>query len=132
VPDFLGMGHSEVASGQGCEPEAQVAMLLELLDALSLPKVDVVANDSGGAVAQLLVALHPQRVRSLLLSNCDTEFDCPPPAMQPVIALARQGRFVDEWLGRWQADHALARSAEGIGGMCYADPAHPTDEAIDA
>ena len=132
VPDFLGMGHSRITPGRDCAPAAQAAMLVDLLDALSLPTVDVIANDSGGAVAQLLVAHHPQRVRSLLLTNCDTEQDCPPPAMRPVIELAKQGRYVDEWLGRWQADHALARSAEGIGGMCYADPEHPTDEAIDA
>ena len=131
APDFLGMGYTEVADGQSCAPEAQVAMLVALLDALSVPSVDVVANDSGGAVAQLLVARHPARVRTLLLTNCDTEEDSPPPALLPVIALAKQGRFVDDWLGKWQADKTLARSPEGIGGMCYADSAHPTDEAID-
>ena len=131
VPDFLGMGHTRVAAGQGCAPEDQVAMLLALLDALGAARVDVVANDSGGAVAQLLLARHGERVRSLLLTNCDTETDCPPPALLPVIELAKEGRFVDEWLGSWHADRTLARSAEGIGGMCYADPAHPTDEAIE-
>ncbi|MGH8026827.1 MAG: alpha/beta fold hydrolase [Pseudoxanthomonas sp.] len=131
APDFLGMGYTQVADGQSCAPEAQVDMLLALLDALSIPSVDVVANDSGGAVAQLLVAQHPDRVRTLLLTNCDTEHDSPPPALLPVIELAKQGRFVDEWLGKWHADRTLARSPEGIGGMCYADSAHPTDEAID-
>lgn len=130
APDFLGMGYTRVAEGQSCAPDAQVAMLLALLDALNIERADVVASDSGGAVAQLLVARHPERVRSLLLTNCDTEVDCPPPAMLPVIALAKQGRFVDDWLGRWYRDHALARSAAGIGGMCYADPTHPSDEAI--
>ena len=38
---------------------------------------------------------------------------------------------MDEWLGRWRADKTLARSPEGIGGLCYADPAQPSDEAID-
>ncbi|HEY5971989.1 MAG TPA: alpha/beta fold hydrolase [Pseudoxanthomonas sp.] len=131
APDFLGMGYTRVAEGQGCTPEAQVDMLLALLDALSVSSVDVVANDSGGAVAQLLVARHRHRVRTLLLTNCDAEDDSPPPALLPVIELARKGRFVDEWLGKWRADKALARSADGIGGMCYADPAQPTDEAID-
>ncbi|EIM04660.1 alpha/beta hydrolase [Rhodanobacter denitrificans] len=131
APDFLGMGYTEVADGQSCAPEAQVAMLVALLDTLQVERADVVANDSGGAVAQLLVARRPDRVRSLLLTNCDTEEDSPPPALLPVIALAKQGRFVDEWLGSWRDDHALARSAAGIGGMCYADPAHPTDEAIE-
>jgi pimeloyl-ACP methyl ester carboxylesterase len=131
APDFLGMGYTRVASGQSCAPDAQVAMLVTLLDALHVERTDVIANDSGGAVAQLLLARHPGRVRSLLLTNCDTEQDSPPPALLPVIALAKQGRFVDDWLGRWRRDHALARSPEGIGGMCYADPAHPTDEAIE-
>lgn len=131
APDFLGMGYTQVADGQSCAPEAQVDMLLSLLDVLSVSSVDVVANDSGGAVAQLLVARHRHRVRTLLLTNCDEEHDCPPPALLPVIELAREGRFVDEWLGKWHADTALARSSEGIGGMCYADPAHPLDEAID-
>lgn len=131
APDFLGMGYTEVADGQSCAPDAQVAMLLALLDALRVERADVVANDSGGAVAQLLLARYPERVRSLLLTNCDTEQDSPPPALLPVIALARQGRFVDEWLGAWRRDHALARSAAGIGGMCYADPEHPSDEAIE-
>ncbi|KAF1707607.1 alpha/beta hydrolase [Pseudoxanthomonas sacheonensis] len=131
APDFLGMGYTQVAEGQSCTPEAQVDMLLALLDALSVSSVDVVANDSGGAVAQLLAARHRDHVRTLLLTNCDTEHDSPPPALLPVIQLAKEGRFVDEWLGRWHADRALARSSEGIGGMCYADPAQPTDEAID-
>jgi len=131
APDLLGMGYTRVARGQAVDPEAQVAMLVTLMDRLGLASADLVASDSGGAIAQLLLARHPHRVRTVLLANCDTEIDSPPAAMQPVIALARQGRFVDEWLGPWHADPALARSAQGIGGMCYADAHNPTDEAID-
>ena len=43
------------------------------------------------------------RVRSLLLANCDTEVDSPPPAMLPVIELAKQGKFAQEWLAPWLA-----------------------------
>ncbi len=131
APDFLGLGYTDVAPGQGVGPDAQVAMLLELLDALRIRRADVVASDSGGAIAQLLVVRHPERVRSLLLTNCDAELDSPPPALMPVIELAKQGEFVDRWLAPWLADKALARSPKGIGGMCYTDPAHPTDEAIE-
>lgn len=131
APDFLAMGYTEVAEGQSVAPNAQVAMLTELLDRLSISSVDLIANDSGGAVAQLLVARHPRRVRTLLLTNCDTEPDSPPAAMRPVIALSKQGKFVDEWLAPWRADKARARSKDGIGGMCYANPTHPTDEAIE-
>ncbi|HJZ74787.1 MAG TPA: alpha/beta hydrolase [Vicinamibacterales bacterium] len=131
APDFLGLGYTEVATGQSVAPAAQVAMIAEFLDRLSIRTVDVIANDSGGAIAQRLVAGHPGRVRSLLLTNCDTEIDSPPAAVLPVIELARAGRYADEWLAPWLADKALARSAEGLGGMCYADPAHLTDDAID-
>ncbi len=132
APDLLGLGHTEVAAGQSVDPDAQVAMLSEFLDALGVRQADVVASDSGGAVAQLLLVRHPERVRSLLLTNCDAETDSPPPALLPIIELCKAGTFADEWLGRWLADKTLARSARGIGGMCYADPAHPTDEAIES
>jgi pimeloyl-ACP methyl ester carboxylesterase len=131
APDFLAMGYTQVAEGQDVGPEAQVTMLVSLLDTLAIASVDLVANDSGGAVAQLLMTRHPHRVRTLLLTNCDVETDSPPPALLPVIELAKQGRFVDEWLGAWWDDKALARSSQGIGGMCYADPTQPSDEAID-
>lgn len=131
APDFLAMGYTEVADGQSVTPEAQTAMLVALLDELSIRRVDVVANDSGGAVAQLLVARYPERVHTLLLTNCDTAIDSPPPALAPVIELSKAGRYVDEWLAPWLADKDLARSAEGIGGICYSNPDHPTDEAIE-
>ena len=131
APDFLGLGFTEVAQGQDVGPDAQTEMLVALLDALAIDRVDVIANDSGGAVAQLLLVRHPQRVRTLLLTNCDTEIDSPPPALLPVIELAKRGEFADAWLGRWLADKRLARSPEGIGGMCYADPSQPDDAAIE-
>jgi len=131
APDFMALGYTQVADGQSVAPDAQVAMLTVLLDTLSISTVDLVANDSGGAVAQLFVTQYPKRVRTLLLTNCDTENDSPPPSLLPVIEMSRAGTFVDQWLAPWLADKVLARSAEGIGGMCYADPAHPTDEAIE-
>lgn len=130
APDLLGSGWSEAAPDQDLGPESQVRMLLSLLDGLGIVATDVIANDSGGAVAQLLAIRHPERVRSLLLTNCDTEIESPPAAMMPVIELAKAGRFVDQWLLPWLADPELARSDQGIGGLCYADRRHPTDEAL--
>ena len=131
APDFLALGYTEVAKGQSVSPDSQAAMIATFLDKLSIRTVDIVANDSGGAIAQLFVARYPQRVRTLLLTNCDTEPDSPPTAVLPVIDLARKGQFVDEWLAPWLADKTLARSEKGLGGQCYADPKHPTDEAIE-
>lgn len=131
APDFLGLGYTQVAGGQSVAPAAQVEMLAALLDALTIADVDLVANDSGGAVAQLFLARYPQRVRTVLLTNCDTEIDCPPPALKPVIELARAGQFVAQWLAPWLADKTLARSPAGLGGLTYTFPQQLSDEAID-
>src|SRR5688572_6781266 len=129
--DFLGLGFTEVAPGQSCAPNAQVEMLATLLDSLSISTVDLIANDSGGAVAQLFVLRYPQRVRTMLLTNCDVEPDSPPAALKPVLDLAREGKFADAWLAPWVANKSLARSKDGLGGLTFTHPENPTDEAID-
>lgn len=131
VPDFLALGYSEVAAGQSVAPESQAAMLIALIDALGITRVHVVANDSGGAIAQLLIRDIPERVRSVLLTNCDTELDSPPAALKPVIDMARAGTYADRWLAPWVADKALARSATGLGGLTYTFPDRLADETID-
>jgi len=73
----------------------------------------------------------PDWVRSILLTNCDVETDCPPAAVLPVIEMAKAGTYVERWLAPWLADGALARSRDGLGGMTFSDPAHPTDEALE-
>jgi pimeloyl-ACP methyl ester carboxylesterase len=67
----------------------------------------------------------------LLLTNCDSEPECPPPALLPVLELARKGQFVGQWLAPWLADKELARSPQGLGGMTFTHPHNPGDEAID-
>jgi pimeloyl-ACP methyl ester carboxylesterase len=131
APDFLGLGYTEVAPNQSVAPAAQVGMLVALLDHLDVREVDLIANDSGGAVAQLFVTQHPERVRTLLLTNCDTEPDSPPAAVVPVIELAPAGVYPDLWLEPWLRHKDVARSANGLGGLCYSNPAHPTDAALE-
>lgn len=128
--DFMGLGFTEPAPGQSLGADAQVEMLVALLDQLGVGAADLVANDSGGMVAQMLAVRHPARVRTMLLTNCDVEPDSPPAAVMPVIELARAGRFADEWLVPWVNDPELARSAQGLGGLCYENASHPTDETI--
>lgn len=130
APDFLGLGYTRVGEGVSLEPANQVAMLAAFLDKLGIDQVDLVGNDSGGAVAQLLYVHHPERVRSVLLTNCDSEIECPPKAMAPVIELAGQDRFAQEWLLPWWKDPNLARTPDGFGGMCYRDLSNPTNDAV--
>ena len=132
APDAMGLGYTEVASGQSLAPSAQADMLVEFLDRLSIDRVDLIANDSGGAIAQLVVSRYADRVRTLLLTNCDVEIQSPPAALLPLIKLAHDGLYPDMYLEPWLRHKDVARSrTAGLGGMCYADPAHPTDAAIE-
>ena len=50
----------------------------------------IVGNDSGGAMSQVLVTRHPERIGRLVLTNCDTHENFPPgifKAMPPMAAL---------------------------------------------
>ena len=88
------------------------------------------ANDSGCAVAQLLVARHGARVRSLLLTNGDTEPDCPPQAVQGVIEAAKAGVFANTFQ-RWIEDKNLCRQPGQLGGDTFTFPERLRDETID-
>src|SRR5690348_1202865 len=63
----------------------------DLGDELGLTQVDLVGNDTGGAIAQIYAARHPDRIRSLTLTNCDCEGNFPPPEFLPIVESARQG-----------------------------------------
>jgi pimeloyl-ACP methyl ester carboxylesterase len=125
--DFMGLGYTEVPERQPLAADAQVTMLAAFLDALAIEDVDLVASDSGGAVAQLFVARYPARVRTLLLTNCDVEPDSPPPKVMPAIEMARAGTLADA-TAKWLTDPAVARST--FGAAVFRDPAHLTDEVL--
>lgn len=84
-------GHSPATPRQPFGIPAFAELLEELYAELSLDSVDVVANDTGGASAQRYAATHPERVRSLVLSNCETHDNVPPAAFKPTVLLARAG-----------------------------------------
>jgi len=128
--DFLGLGYTETGADQDLSPHVQAEMLIAVLDALAIDAVDLVANDSGGTVAQLLAVEHPDRVRTMLLTDCDVHENSPPAKLRPFIELARAGRGAKEWLAPQLADPAFARSDKGLGGGAYTRPEHLTDEAI--
>ena len=130
APDFMGLGFTETSAQQDLSPQAQADMLAAFLDGLSIPAVDVVANDSGTAVAQLFVVRHPERVRTMLLTNGDVHENSPPVQMRNSIESARAGVY-DQKMQRHFDDRAYARSPSGIGGSAYMDPASFTDEAIE-
>ncbi|HEX8957085.1 MAG TPA: alpha/beta hydrolase [Burkholderiaceae bacterium] len=128
--DMLAHGQTETAEGQDVSVAGQASMIADLLDKLDVKTVDIIASDSGGAVAQIFMARHPERVRSALLTNCDTEPDSPPPAVLPVIELAKKGKYAEKWLLPWSKDKDLARSAKGLGGLTFTRPAELSDRTL--
>jgi len=131
APDLLGLGYTRPISGTDIGSRAQADMLAELLESLGIEQADVIANDSGTAIAQLLAVHHRGRVRSMLLTNGDVEPDSPPEPLLPVIEMARQGAFAEAMVGAAIADKAAARSREGVIGLTFAEPQGVSDEAID-
>src|SRR5215813_12061161 len=76
--DLMALGYTEIAPSQPVSFTAQAAMLAQFLDALGIDRIDLIGNDSGGAIAQIFAVHHPHRLRTLTLTNCDTHDNWPP------------------------------------------------------
>lgn len=128
--DLLAHGASTASDREDLSFDAQADMLLALVDALGVRQVDLVGNDSGGAIAQIFAVRYPERVRSLTLTNCDVHDNWPPPAFATVMALVRANVFAAvarELLDRPE----LARSDFGLGAG-YEYPARLGEDVLRA
>ena len=65
--DLVNMGKSQRVNGLDTGLKATANRIVAILDALDLADADIVAHSYGGAVALMVAALHPQRVRRLIL-----------------------------------------------------------------
>jgi pimeloyl-ACP methyl ester carboxylesterase len=99
---------------------AMAQMIVDLCQGLGLDQIDLVANDTGGAVAQIVAASHPELLRSLVLTNCDTEGNFPPQAFMPVVEAARRGETAS-LLTLAAADLAVARTTPLATGFEHPD-----------
>jgi pimeloyl-ACP methyl ester carboxylesterase len=66
-------------------------LVADFLRALELHQVILVGNDSGGAIAQVVAARHPQHLGGLVLTSCDAFDNHPPKLFRPLITAARLG-----------------------------------------
>jgi pimeloyl-ACP methyl ester carboxylesterase len=99
---------------------AMTAMVVDLCEGLGLDQVDLVGNDTGGAIAQLVATRHSHLLRSLTLTNCDTEGNFPPEGFAPIVALAAQGQ-VAALLPPLAADPEAARTSMLAGSFEHPD-----------
>jgi pimeloyl-ACP methyl ester carboxylesterase len=94
--DLLSHGDSPAGPDQDISFRGQAEMLEAFCEALDLTEIDLVANDSGGAIAQIFAVRHPDRLRSLTLTNCDVHDNYPPPAFEATRQLAASGVFSEQ------------------------------------
>lgn len=90
VPDWpLGSHREPMRPDADLTPPGVASLISELIAELDLEGVTVVGNDSGGALAQILVTEHPDRIGRLVLTNCDLFEKFPPKAFRPLVRLCR-------------------------------------------
>ncbi|HEU5370147.1 MAG TPA: alpha/beta hydrolase [Ktedonobacterales bacterium] len=62
-------------------PPGIAALVADFLQALDLHDVTLVGNNTGGAICQLVIAHHPERIARLVLTNCDAFEQFFPPSL---------------------------------------------------
>jgi len=84
-------GRTPAAAGQDFSLPGLARFLADGCEALELTDIDVVANDTGGAITQVFAAGHPERLHTLTLTNCEAHDNVPPKMLLPAVLLARMG-----------------------------------------
>jgi pimeloyl-ACP methyl ester carboxylesterase len=96
VPELpLGCHRLPLAADAPLAPPDVARLVADLLAALDLQDVTLVGNDTGGAIAQLVAAGHPERLGRLVLTPCDAYENFLPPMFKPLQVLARAPRVFD-------------------------------------
>jgi pimeloyl-ACP methyl ester carboxylesterase len=90
APDWP-IGAQQIAMNPDADlsPPGVAATIASFLEANELEDVTIVGNDSGGAMSQVLVTRHPERIGRLVLTNCDTHENFPPGIFKTMPPLAK-------------------------------------------
>ena len=90
APDWPLAAH-RVAMNEDADlsPPGLARLISDFLTKLELDDVTIVGNDSGGAISQVLVTTHPDRIGRLVLTNCDTHENFPPGPFKAMPPLAK-------------------------------------------
>jgi pimeloyl-ACP methyl ester carboxylesterase len=86
APDWpLGSHSVPLKPDADLSPPGMARLIADFLAALDLEDVTIVANDTGGAITQILMANHPERVGRVVLtpSDCFERFFPPPFSLLP-------------------------------------------------
>jgi len=91
--DLPSHGSTPAAADQDFSLPGLARFVADCCDALQLSDIDLVANDTGGAVSQVFAAGHAERLHTLTLTNCEAHDNMPPRLLLPAVLLARLGLY---------------------------------------
>jgi len=84
APDLpLGAHSHPMHPDADLSPLGVAHLVADFLEALDLHEVTLIGNDTGGAICQLVIAHHPERITRLVLTNCDAFEQFFPPLVSP-------------------------------------------------
>jgi pimeloyl-ACP methyl ester carboxylesterase len=85
APDLpLGSHQRAMPADADVSPPAVAKLIADFIATLGLDNVTLVGNDTGGAICQLVVTNHPNRIGRLVLTNCDAYDVFPPSIFKPL------------------------------------------------
>lgn len=87
APDLLGLGDTRVSLDDDYRLPQQVEMIINLLTVLGLERAHFVGHDHGAATLQMLMAYHPHRVSSAVLTNAEAYDQWPGAPERPFVRL---------------------------------------------
>jgi pimeloyl-ACP methyl ester carboxylesterase len=129
APDLPLHGRTPGSTDQDFSLNGLAAFVEDFHAALELPRVDLVANDTGGAIAQVFAARHPERMATLTLTNCETHDNLPPKGLLPAVLLARLGLLAP--LGRLSLRN-LSRARKRVYGSGFEDVTRLPEAVVEA
>ena len=84
-------GQTPAAADQDFTLPGFARFLAEFCEGLELTDIDLVANDTGGAISQVFATGHPELLHTLTLTNCEAHNNLPPKVLLPAVWLAHMG-----------------------------------------
>jgi pimeloyl-ACP methyl ester carboxylesterase len=95
APDLpLGSHTRPMPPDADLSPPGVAKLIADFIAALDLERATLVGNDTGGAMCQLVVTRHPERIGRLVLTNCDAYDKFPPSFFKYLFWGARIPGFV--------------------------------------
>src|SRR4051794_34131997 len=85
----LGSHREPMRDRKALTPIGVADLIAEFMERLELTDVTVVANDTGGAITQLLLTRRPERVARVGFTPCDAFENFLPPAVKPLQWMAK-------------------------------------------